>query len=88
MKEWKRKGGKRNDNKNEKKTTVFVVVWKRKKVKKKNIKKVKAIKPKKSAVSENYKITSFKDIDEEINVKSAKDARAERKFEKKKAKYI
>ncbi len=56
--------------------------------KKKNIKKVKAVKPKKSAVSDNYKITSFKDIDDEINVKSAKDARAERRFEKKKAKYL
>ena len=56
--------------------------------KKKNVKKVKAVKPKKSAVSENYKITSFKDIDEEINVKSAKEARAERRFEKKKTKYL
>ncbi len=56
--------------------------------KKRNVKKVKAVKPRKSAVSENYKITPFKDIDDEIRVKSAKDAKAERRFEKKKAKYL
>lgn len=56
--------------------------------KKKNVKKVKAVKPRKSAVSENYKITPFKDIDDEISVKSAKDAKAERRFEKKKEKYL
>lgn len=56
--------------------------------KKRNVKKVKAVKPRKSAVSDNYKITPFKDIDEEISVKTAKDAKAERRFEKKKAKYL
>lgn len=56
--------------------------------KKRNVKKVKAVKPRKSAVSDNYKITPFKDIDEEISVKSAKDAKAERRFEKKKEKYL
>lgn len=56
--------------------------------KKREVKKVKAVKPKKSAVSDNYKITPFKDIDEEISVKSAKDAKAERRFEKKKEKYL
>lgn len=56
--------------------------------KKKKVQKVKPIKPKKSVVSSNYKISSFSDVDEEINVKSAKDARAERKFEKEKVKYL
>lgn len=56
--------------------------------KKRNVKKVKAVKPRKSAVSDNYKITPFKDIDEEISVKSAKDAKSERRFEKQKEKYL
>lgn len=60
--------------------------------KRKNVKKLKAVKPKKSAVADNYKISSFSDSEqdftEEIAVKSAKQAREERKTEKKKEKFL
>lgn len=58
--------------------------------KRKNVKKLKSQKPKKSAVAESYKVTSFSDTGfvENISVKSAKEAKAERRFEKKKEKYL
>lgn len=56
--------------------------------KKKNVKKLKTVKPKRSAVAENYKITSFDDKVDEIPVKSSKQVKAERRFEKNKSRYL
>ncbi len=57
--------------------------------KKKNVKKLKAVKPKKT-VSENYKLRAFDEskIDEDIPVKSAELAKRERKFQKEKQRYL
>ncbi len=57
---------------------------------KKNVKKLKAVKPKKKTVAENYKLRAFDEsmIDEEIPVKSAEQAKTERRFEKKKQRYL
>ncbi len=58
--------------------------------KRKNVKKLKAQKPKKSAVAENYKISSFEngEFNSEIPVKSSADAKTERKALRKKEKYL
>ncbi len=58
--------------------------------KKKTVKKLKNQKPKKSAVADNYKVTSFAEdaFSQDISMKSAKEAKAERRFEKKKEKYL
>ena len=59
--------------------------------KKKNVKKLKTKKPnKRSAIAETYKVTSFdaNSIPDEIAVKTAKQSKAERKFEKQKIKYL
>lgn len=57
--------------------------------KKKNVKKLKAEKPKNRTVSDNYDVTSYEDFRfDEIEVKSSKNAKAERKFQKQKAKYL
>ncbi len=58
--------------------------------KRKNVKKLKAQKPKRSSVADNYKVTSFGNdgFADDISVKSAKEAKAERRFEKKKEKYL
>ena len=58
--------------------------------KKKSVKKIKNQKPKKSAVAANYKITSFAEdsFSQDISMKSAKEAKAERRFEKKKERYL
>ena len=58
--------------------------------KKKNVKKLKAVKPRRSTVAKDYKITSFNENSpiDEIPVKSARQVRDERKFEKDKSKYL
>ena len=59
--------------------------------KKRNVKKLKTKKPnKRSAIADTYRVTSFdaNSIPDEIAVKTAKQAKAERKFEKQKTKYL
>ena len=58
--------------------------------KKKNVKKLKNQKPRKSTVASGYKVSSLSDSDsfEDIAVKSAKQAKTERKYQKKKEKYL
>ncbi len=58
--------------------------------KKKNVKKIKSQKPRRSAVADSYKVTSLSDSDfpDNISVKSAKEAKAERRSRKKKEKYL
>lgn len=57
--------------------------------KKKNVKKLKAVKPKKT-VAENYKLRAFDEskIDEDIPIKSAEQAKKERKLQKEKQRYL
>ena len=58
--------------------------------KKKSVKKLKNQKPRKSTVASGYKVSSLSDTDsfEDIAVKSSKEAKAERKSQKKKEKYL
>ena len=58
--------------------------------KRRNVKKLKAQKPKKSAVAENYKVSSFEngEFNSEIPMKSSTDARIERKAIRKKERYL
>jgi len=58
--------------------------------KRKNVKKIKTRKPKKSAVADGYRVTSFSDTDfvEDIAVRSEKEVKAQRRSQKKKAKYL
>ncbi len=57
---------------------------------KKNVKKLKAVKPKKRTVAENYKIRAFDEtkIDDDIPVKTAEQAKNERRFQKQKQRYL
>ena len=58
--------------------------------KKKNVKKLKASKPRKKTIAENYKVTAFGDspIPEDIPVKSSREVKEERRNLKKKEKYL